>query len=654
MGSDAGASDPFSLPGTDVVRRLAERGGAVALVVLGLFGCASAPSGQEPGPEPEPGAEARPGEESEGEASEVTDMLERLEALRSSRPATAAKMADSAYFRWRARPDRRKAALRLLLLEARALEDAGEPIEAAARLADLLAARDGEAVANVVPRLVRLRMTLGQEPDAVGVLLEYGQALPAEERRELLRRAAQGMAIRELRDALAGGSSLPSADEAVLRAELARALALQGRRAEAREAARKVPREAAGGAELEVVRRVEAGDLGPEESAPPEIEVVLPLSGRLEPVGRSLRRGMEIALEAHREARADSVTVHFRDDESSQERSRELVRRAERTGAVAVVGPVRSAAFRGAMEERADRALLLVSPTASEVPRSGWNAYGLWDLESRERALAGAMGRWLVESAGLRSLAVLRPRGSGGRSVEQAFRGEVRRAGGAVVAGSSYEPDSTTFESAVRLLAGHEPEGIYVASRDPRTTLQLAPQLSYYGLPDVAVAGGSGWGTPAVVRRLRGESPSRYVTAVFMDRGDGTPWAGFRAMYETKYDKQLSESELPALGYDALRVALDASSSVGLPRRGAVARAAAGEAVEGATGSFRLQPGRPAAIREPVVRVGTDGRLVPAEPAAVAGWRRNAEERARGQESRRRELAAERVRQWSGESGGGP
>lgn len=628
-GSDAWASGPFSLPARSGPwgrgrARLAPL--VTAALLLGLAACAS-PRESPEGPAEPPGPEPERIPESAEERAGTAALLDRLGSLRSTDPARAAAVADSAYFRWRGEVGLGNAALRALHAGAIALEAAGDPVEAESRLEELLSADPPEALAGeAARRLASLRIRLGLHPGAVQALDARWDHVAGAEGLELLRRAAAGLSVSELETALRGASGLGPDGRPVLQEE------------------------------LDGLRQRLSG----RERPVPRVEVVLPLSGSLEPVGQSLRQGMEVALEAHRASGADSVAVVFQDDGSSEERARELVARAGRSDAVAVVGPARSGAFAAAMDEREDPSLLLLSPTATRAPGEGWNAFTLWELEHRERALAGELAGWMSSAAEIRKLAVLRPRGPAGAASEQAFRAGAGRAGGGVVAAAAYVADSTTFESEIGLLAGHDLTGIYVASRDPRTALQIAPQLSYYGLPEAAVAGGGGWSEPAVVRRLRGGSPSLYATAVFTDREDDTGWADFKAIYEKKYDRPLSANVLPALGYDAMKAVLAAASSVGLPRRGAVARAITEGAVEGATGRFRLERGVPAARRAAAVRLATDGGLVEADPGRLRAWIREARDRVRVQERRRRENAAARVRRWSGESdregesGGGP
>ncbi len=647
-GSGAASPGPFALRGVLLPALL-------SLSLAAIPACATSPPAEGPDPGPGPGPDPAPTAGDPTEAAGAAGTLERLENLRTTRPSRAAVLADSAYFRWRSDPELRSAALRALLVQARALEAAERPLEAAHRLEELLAAGPpAELASSAAGRAARLRIELGQEPTALGVLLDHGREVPPDELRELVIRAASGMSPDELRSALEERPGPGGVEESLLRAELARALALTGRPDEARRVAGEISVDSVRERARELARGARDGVVGGDGSSTPRIEVVLPLSGSLAPVGRLLRQGMEVALEAHRRGGGDSVVVAFRDDGSRPERSRALVREAEETGATAVVGPARSAALAEALDARRDRALPLVSPTATSVVEGAWNGYSLWSLRDRERARAEATGRWLVARAGIERLGLLRPRGEVGRLAEQAFRAAAGRAGGAVVASRAYSAEATTFEPEIRGLAARGPGAVYLAAREARTALQIAPQLSYFGMGTAAVAGGSALGEPGVIRRLGGGSPSLYVTGVFTDRGPESGWAEFRSNYEMMYDRTLSDNMLPALGYDAMKAVLGAADAVGLPRRGALARSLSAGPVEGASGRIRFRPGRPAVERTVEIRLARDGELVAADPARLAGWIRKARDRREVVERRQRERAEERVLRWIREHGGVP
>lgn len=651
----------------------------VLLSVASLAGCSTATRSGPParGPGAGPGAteETPPAEELE-RALDVRLVLERVDSLVSTGAGTdGARVADSAYFRWSGRAGRRRAALRALLAEARALESTGRPETAEERLRELLDVEPPPPAGIrrvAVRRLAEIRLRLALDPQAVELVAGHSEAWTRQERRELLARVGARMSRSELVRAV---GRLPdgSPEAATVGVELARALALSGRA----DSARRVAERSLGGdltpEQRAVADSVRSGTVGPADRGSLRVGVVLPLSGPLASVGRLLEDGVRVALEELASS-ADSalIEVEVHDDSSDAGRAVQLLEELESGGAVAVMGPVRSDAFAHALESRTDRGLVLVSPTAMDVPEESWNAYSLWTRDERRLAATRAVSGWLTEEAGLARLGVLRPRDAAGREAELDFRAGARRGGGFVVAATSYSPDSTTFESAVRPLAAAAPEATYLSAPDVRTALQLAPQLSYYGLRTALVAGDLTWGEPPVVRRLQGGFPSRWIAAVLVDRGEGTRWDEFRQKYEVKFDKPLLNNMLAPLSYDAMQLILEAARRVALPRRGAVARAllggpasrtgslegyeqptdAAGHPTrEGVTGRFTVVRGRAGIRRQAEVRLAGPGGMVRADSGAAHRWRRQAATLQEARQRRRRALAAGRVDRWVEEQG---
>lgn len=612
------------------------------MAAAALTACAGRGAG--PGaPDDRPEAEPRETDDPAARRAGVEGALARLDSLTATASAPrAARIADSLFFRWRAEPGLGEAASEALRREADALAEAGRPMEAAERLEELLAyaGRPGDdRGARAARELARLRVRLGRGPAALR-LLDRRPGSWDEALLSTMRAAAREMSLAELTAA----SSLFRRREVargLVAAERARVLALAGRTDSARAAARRVLEGGASAVDRETARSVARGEIGPADRDVPRIGLVLPLSGDLASVGRLLR---EAALVA---AAADSVELVVRDDSSRASTVPSILRELERAGVTAVVGPVTSGGLRAAVRARSDLSLPLVSPTASTAPSPSPNVYTLWARSSRVRDLSRSLGERVPVLTGLRRTAILREASGTGRVYEHGFRSGARRGGGWVAAAGTFHPDSTTFAGPVRWLASNAPESLLVGAGDPRTVLQMAPQLSYYGLRTALVAGTSAWGQPAAVRRLEGSFPSRWLTAVFADRTrEGTAWAEFRRAYERRYRKGLPPRQLPALAYDAVRWTAGALGSARLPRRGAVARGLTSGSVDGASGSYSARFGRTAVEREVLVRMAADGELHAPDTAALRGWRREAERLVKAGRRRRREEARDDVERW--------
>ena len=580
------------------------------------------------------------------------EAMARLDSLTArAAPERRVRASDSLYFRWRDEPALRPAAAEALWVEARALREAGRPADAAGRLDELLAVAPsgGDRARRAATELAGLQTRLGRQPDALRVLARWPES-GADVRPELVREAAAGMSVPELARA---ENLFPegSTERGIVVAERARALALGGRTDSARAVARRALAGELAPRDRETARAVVDGEVsGPDGRAPVRIGLVLPLSGDLESIGQLLREAAVLAAGA--DTAGDSVEVLVRDDESRTQTVPGIVRELEREGVTAVVGPITSGGFRAALEARSDPSLPVISPAASSVRAPGPNAYTLWARQARVRDLSRALAAWLPSRAGIRKLSLLREESAAGRAYEHAFRSGARRAGGWVAAAGTFDPDSTTFSRPVTWLASNRPESLLVGTGDARTVLQMAPQLSYYGLRSTLVAGTSAWGQPIAVRRLSRGFPSRWLAAVFSDRtGENTAWSEFRSAYERRYRKGLTGGDLPALAYDAVRWTVSSLGPDRLPRRGVVARGLIRGAFEGASGRFSARPDESTVDREARIRMAADGELHAPDTAALHAWRREARRLVDAGRRQRRRDARSEVGRWLGEHG---
>lgn len=597
-----------------------------------------APPAAGEGDPPEP-AEARPG------AREALRALE--ETLEAGRPLRAALRADSLYFSLVSSrpaapaPSDAPPAADALRLVARSLAAAGRPRQAAARYEELLARYPRAPHAPAAARgLAELRRSFLDDPGSARALLEHGGTERAD--LELLRAACRAMSVEEL-GALAGEHGAAGPAAGVVRAELAVALARSGAAARARRVARTALEGEVAAPDARRARRVLEGGVVPAEG-PIRIGAILPTSGRFGQVGEWLRQGMEIALE--RSPRPTGRGVELVALDAAAEASvPALLDSLHRRGAVAVIGPVRSEALARAAGDPATDGRLLVSPTASRRPGGFTGAYTLWDRERREVGPARVLGRWLARRAEVGRTGVLYPEGELGRRAYLAFLQGVSTAGSYVAAAAPYPPGATTFRRPISTVAGFGPRAVFVVGTSSTSVLQIAPQLSYFGVRGAVVGGGPTWAQPATVRRLTPSILQLRVVAGFAPptAGEGAREA-FKAMYEEKYRRVLSNNVLPMLGHDAMKLVLASLPRGPHARPRAVARRFAGLGrVEGATGRLSPDPATGTVRRQ--VRVSTirDRELAAVTPEAVQEWLAGAGRLAEVERRQRRRRALKAV-----------
>ncbi len=370
--------------------------------------------------------------------------------------------------------------------------------------------------------LVSLLDALGAEDRAASVWLHVPYELDGGERRRLRELASQ-LSIREMETLLAA-EGVRTVARSVLTAELARALAVADRPEQARRLAESVLAGTPDGPDRDKAEDVVDGSVRVSEDSI-KIGVVLPASGRFAGVGEQVLEGAMLALELHRaNPGTPPVDLVVLDDSSRVDLGIELVEELEDANVAAVLGPLRTEAFERAAVRRERNDLTLLSPTASGGQGVEPNAYSLWDRDRREADVAVALASWLSKDLGLDSLGVLYPYGWSPYGLE-ALRAAVEENGGSVVAAQPYAADSTTFGAPIAALAAAEPEAVIVFADRPRTVLQLAPQLVYYGLRRWVTAGDANWADPTVVRRLDPSYSDHRLVGIYVDRiSADTPW----------------------------------------------------------------------------------------------------------------------------------
>jgi branched-chain amino acid transport system substrate-binding protein len=482
---------------------------------------------------------------------------------------------------------------------------------------------------------------LGEEDRAARLLLDNPPVLENSESLEELRAAAAGLSLQEL-EALHSSLSLRRVSPRVagtVVAEYARALALAGEADRALEVAESVAGDDLAPEDRQLVRAVQDGRVRPDRD-PVTIGAVLSLTGRFALVGESLRDGIQLAFRARNELAepGERVELVVLDDRSDPAVAATQVAALESMQVAAILGPIRSDALMDAASARSSAALTIVSPTAARDSGTDRHVFSIWDRSRREQAVGEAIGRSLPERLGLYRLAALYPDSDGGRAGFRAFESAASSVGATITASAAYQPDSTTFQLPIEAVTETDPEGVMVLAEDAGTVLQIAPQLSYFGLRSRVIAGGETWSDPAVLRRLDPAFSDYRLVATFVDRGAAeSAWADFVTTYEEEYRRPAPDNLLAALGYDAGRLVTEAVTSGTLGRPGAVSRAILDAGfLDGATGRIRWTlAGRPA--REVDVKMVRDRRLVEVDPEAISIWA----EEARAQEELMKELEEE-------------
>lgn len=486
-----------------------------------------------------------------------------------------------------------------------------------------------------------------EQPGEPGVEPDAGGGLDAA---TLLEQAREAYAGSRLEEALERAGEVMSRHGGTAEAAEARWLAARAsfaleRYEEAEELAESYARSAPSGSEAgedaEALAALAEDAMAEPTDAPTVIGAVLPRSGSrvLVRYGDYLLEGMELAVDEaeRRQGRAIDLVVV---DDGGGTQTREAVERLERMGALAIVGPLLPQQMGVAASARQDPRLVLISPTVPDVPQ-GSEVYA---LNTGDRRGARELGRYAAE-AGLRRAAFLYARTPEFEGKVRSFAAEFEARGGQIRTMVPYDSGTTTFGdhmeeilSAVRSsgagmvrLEGDTvwadtgglgrraraagaavPFALFVAAPH-RDVPKIAPQVAFYGLDSagVQVFGDEAWASPEVRRVV----PDRDLEGVIAaspfppERAQSSADPEFVRLYEGTYRRSL-DNPLPALGYDAANLVVQALPNRRLSAEALSRRFELLAGIRGATGLLSVRGHQ--VVREPyLVRI-RGGELEPA------------------------------------------
>ena len=386
----------------------------------------------------------------------------------------------------------------------------------------------------------------------------------------------------------------------------------------------------ADGPDAYVAEAVFRGELPPDLLLVTSIRVaaVLPLGGSPQLAGfaESIAEGIEVAAVTVLGDRFE-VEVVTLDDEGDPIRAAELMEELEADGVAGVVGLLQDGSLEAAGQAR-QFGLPLISPTARSASRAG---EGVYSLEGPDPEAARMLARYSATQGHMR-VAIIHS------SAEEAFEEvdayqEVAESFGIRIAGRfAYAAGATNFEE--QILAARdalrraeiaalglgeedtlrvellEPVALFVPV-PPEDVEFLAPQITHHALDTLGIdiLGTGGWTDPTTLGIVEDLHTTGVVATARLGTGVLSPgYVRFQRAYEEHFQRSLVSS-VPALGYDATLLLLEALRA-GRTTPAAVQASFEGlREINGATGIFSAIGDR-LMRRTHVVRI-ERGSLVP-------------------------------------------
>jgi len=266
------------------------------------------------------------------------------------------------------------------------------------------------------------------------------------------------------------------------------------------------------------------------------VGVLLPLSGRYASYGELVKKGLDLALQEHNKTRLPARFI-YHDTAIEGVTSAQLVSSlTDDDKVMAVIGPLISTTA-GEAARRAQREMvpMLTLAQTEGLPETG-------NFIFRDTLTAEQQVKALVDyamAAGNISFSILRPENRLGEKMTELFVAELQRAGGEIIDIVSYPDDSTDFKKQIQKLLWADREikipkkateiegeeeiekleyplppfhALFIPDYADRIG-QIAPQLMFYGIKDVALLGINGWNSPELVKQA-----GRFLKkAVFVD-----------------------------------------------------------------------------------------------------------------------------------------
>jgi branched-chain amino acid transport system substrate-binding protein len=335
---------------------------------------------------------------------------------------------------------------------------------------------------------------------------------------------------------------------------------------------------------------------------PTRVGLIVPLSGKFQPVGEAAMRAAMLAAGTPTPGASDApLQLAVRDTASDADRAArglgELVREESVIGVVSANDRKAGAA---ALAQAARDGVPFL--TLDEAPPGA--ATTAFQLMHAPEARAAELARRALK-LGAREFALLGPDSAVGKRLRDAFRREVTDGGGRVVGEATYVAGATSFQAAIAALKKMPPQAIFVGDGADRLEL-IAPALAFadlwsapWGAPKPASEPGKPKPRNVLLLSTANDlsprlvqSAGRYVQGALLAPGffaDLTDPAAkaFADAYRAAYGHEPRATE--AYAFDGVN-ALRAAAAGGGRARADVLRALATGSFEGLTGTLRFGP----------------------------------------------------------------
>ncbi len=340
------------------------------------------------------------------------------------------------------------------------------------------------------------------------------------------------------------------------------------------------------------------------------VAIVAPFSGEYEPLGRSVRDGVLLTVEARNQrggVLGRQIQLILEDSACDYTEARAAARAAIDQGASFIIGAVCADASEGVAQVASELGALQVSPASVDLDLTldvdGEVRPLVFRVPFLDRDQGIVAAQFSLDRLGAERAALVYAGGSDyGVTLAEAFREAFEAGGGEVVVREVYDQTAESFFEELEVVREAEPDLLYMPGYHNVANVLVA-QARSFGLLQ-PIVGSDGWDAPALDHGV--VAGAYFTTHFLLDE----PRAILRSWVELYQSRYLAPPDaLAALSYDAAELIFMAIDGTGVVDPILVAQTLATVEFEGVSGSMSFD-----SVHNPVkpvlmVRVAED-RLV--------------------------------------------
>jgi branched-chain amino acid transport system substrate-binding protein len=298
-----------------------------------------------------------------------------------------------------------------------------------------------------------------------------------------------------------------------------------------------------------------------------KIGVIGSLTGDQKPWGEDSIEGARIAVDEFNEAgglNGKRVELLIGDSASKAEQAKTVAEKLISDGAIAIVGEVAS----GHTIQIAKTAFLkgvpvvAIGATKTDLTDEGTHVVRVCYTDDFQGPV---MAKFAYDELGLRNIGIMTDNKQPySQYLSESFRKSFEGLGGKVAQEVTYESGQTQFSSQITELKAKGPDGVFLSGYFTEVG-PIAQQIRQAGLNNIPLLGGDGWDSPQLLVSGGDAIIGSFFCNHYNNKETRPEVAEFLAKWARKFNGNEPGTTMGALGYDAMKLTLDALKGAEAP-----------------------------------------------------------------------------------------